>query len=234
MANRVPQTLVKLSQQLMLLGYHQMDDTPNPFDNLSPLSIFQTITSIRVISATNRFRVVQDRSNRRRQGIGSSVEAFGVVPGQVTTTIEMDRVVLNTEDAMGAFQFLPGNIAFQIRPLVILEVTIPAIGENGLPVIRTATNAEGFGRDLQNVVGSILAVADVAKSPTYTNCWVASSSLEYKLEGAQAVAQNVTLTVGNVSPAVAVVFPSIQDFLVTNLPIVTRGIEITRSIGRIV
>jgi hypothetical protein len=225
----IPATLARLSQQLALVAFHQTADTPSPFNPNDPLA---TASSLRFISATHRFRISQERTNYRRRGINSSMEPFGVTPGPVTTTITMERVVLQTEDAMGAFQFLPGNVAFQIRPLVIIEATFPAIGKDGQPTVRTNVATGNFGADLRNALGSILALVDIAKSPTYTNCWVSNSEIEYKLEGAQVVIQNVTLNAGRVSPAVSVVFPFTEATLITSMPIVTRGIQLAGSIGR--
>lgn len=248
--NLVPQTSVKLSQQLMLLGFQQMDDTASPFDARSPLDILTTAASIRAIGATSQFRANQERTNYRRRGVNSSMEPFAVVPGPITSTIDMQSVVLNIQDALGAFMFLPGNVAFQTRPVVIMEVTIPALDERGVPVIQAA-QASGvadlaggitrqlFGRAGQavarrgtsDILGSVLALVDIAKSPTYTNCWASNSGVEYKLEGAQAVIDNISFTVGRISPAAAVVFPSVEETLISNMPLVTRGLQTARSIS---
>jgi hypothetical protein len=231
MPNKIPQTLVKLSQQLALVGYHQVDDTANPFDPKDGLSIFNTIASFKPIGSTNRFRVNQARENYQRRGINSSIEPFITAPGKVTTTIEMDRVVLNIEDAMQAFMFMPGNIAFQTRPLVIVETTIPALGDNNLPVVRVPDDMpnDAFGL-LNTTIGIAQTLADLAKSPVYTGCFLANSSIEYRMQGAQAVIQNVTLNVSRSSPAAAVVAPQIEQTLLTNFPIVTRGLDIAKSI----
>lgn len=250
--NLVPQTSVKLSQQLMLLGFQQMDDTASPFDAKSVTDILTTAASIRAIGATNRFRSNQERINYRRRGVNSSMEAFALVPGPITTSVDLESVALNMQDAMGAFMFLPGNIAFQTRPIVLMEVTIPALDERGLPVVQMA-QAEGFasltrnitkqlfsskaaasvGRTMGDVLGSVLALVDIAKTPTYTNCWASNSGIEYKLEGAQAVIDSITFAVGRVSPAVAVVLPDEELSLITNLPIISRGIQTARAVSNL-
>lgn len=238
--NKIPQTLVKLSQSLMLLGYHQVDDTGNPFNTSGFASIAETLVSFKTIGFTHRFRVNQDRDNHPRRGINASVEAFATTPGAIRTTIEMEKTVLNTEDAMGAFQFLPGNIAFQTRPLVIIEVTIPAIDDNNVPIVQATLNR---GLSTLNdkilglpgaLLGTALTAADLATSPVYMGCWLASSSKEFKLEGSQAVMQNVTLNVSRVTPAITVVFPDTAETIIESLPVVTRGVQIARSIGRAV
>ena len=249
--NLVPQTSVKLSQQLMLLGFQQMDDTASPFDAKSINDILTTAASIRAIGSTNRFRSNQERTNYRRRGVNSSMEPFALVPGPITTSIDLESVALNTQDAMGAFMFLPGNIAFQTRPIVLMEVTIPALDERGLPVVERAQAGgisalngniarqlfgragQAVGRSTSDILGSVLALVDIAKTPTYTNCWASNSGIEYKLEGAQAVIDSITFAVGRVSPAVAVVLPDEELSLITNLPIISRGIQTARSISNL-
>jgi hypothetical protein len=252
--NKVPQTLVRLSQQLALIGFQQVDDTANPFDTSGLSNIVDTITSLRFIGATNRFRVSQERTFHQRQGIGD-VESFAIAPGNVTTKIDMDRMMLNTEDAMAVFQFMPGNIAFQTRPIVLLELTVPALGSDNLPVVNTTGAGSGntsivgqianglfgntlhraaasVGRSVSGVLGVISSIADLAKTPTYTGCWITSRQAEYKLDGAQAVIENVSMIVTRVSPAVGMIMPSLEATIIENMPVVTRGVQIARSLGR--
>ncbi len=235
MANRVPQTLVKLSQSLSIIAFHQVDDTANPFDSLNLANIVNTLASLKVIGATFGFRVNQTRENYQRRGIGSPMEAFAITPGPVTTNIEMDRVSLYSQDAMGAFQFLPGNIAFQTRPLVILETIFEPQDRSGRSLSRQVQVESALGRGLPSgILASILSLVDIAKTPTYTGCWLSESSIKYKLESNQVVMQNVTLNVARISPAVGVVFPQIEEILVRNLPLATRGIELARKASKLI
>jgi hypothetical protein len=226
MANRIPQTSLKLSQQLALVGYHQVDDTANPFDTSNWQNALATLSSIKFFGATNRFKVSQDADNQSRRGIDSPIESFATLPGPVTTTLEMDRVVLNTEDAMSAFQFTSGNIAFQTRPLVIIEFTYASDAK--LHNVVSKANLPGglanIAKTVQGGAGALLTAMDLARTPVYSGCRVASSGIEYKLDGAQAVVQNVTMTVARVSPAVAVAFSDLEQTLLQNFPIVTRAI----------
>jgi hypothetical protein len=259
MSNQVPQTIVKLSQQLALIGFQQVDDTANPFDASNVANIIDTVLSLRFIGATNRFKVSQDRTVHPRQGVGD-VEPFATVPGNVTTKIEMDRVMLNTEDAMGAFQFMSGNIAFQTRPLIILELTVPALGPGNVPVVNAGvaesrggafgrinelahsllgnkiekTVTQNIGRSAGQIMSGIMTTLDLAKTPTYTGCWIVSRSAEYKLDGAQAVVENLTLAVSRISSLAGVVAPSQELSIIQNMPIVTRGVQIARSVGKVV
>ena len=250
--NRVPQTVVRLSQQLALIGFHQADEVGNPFSAGDALNILSTLTSLKFISATSRFRVTQEGENQRRYGINSSREAWITVPGRITTRIEMDRVALNTGDVMSAFQFLPGNIAFQTRPLIIIELIFPALGEDNLPVVRAAqareisnitnglTRSLGglpgastvLGQSTQQLAAAALSLVDLASTPVYMGCWIGSRATEYKLEGSQAVMENVSLDVSRISPAINVVAPSLEETLITNLPVVSRGVDLARSVGR--
>ena len=247
--NRIPQTLVKLSQQLALIGFHQADESGSPF---SAAALTSLVTSLKFIGATNRFKVTQEGENQRRYGINSSREAWATVPGRITTRIEMDRVALNTGDAMAAFQFLPGNIAFQTRPLIIIELIFPALGEDNLPVVRAAQAREisniassltrGLGgvpglstvagQNTQQLAAAALSLVDLATTPVYMGCWFGSRTTEYKLEGVQAVMENLSLDVSRVSPAINVVAPSLEETLITNLPVISRGADLARSLGR--
>lgn len=232
--NKVPQTLVRLSQQLAVIGFHQGDEVGNPFNSGDFTSILDTLTSFKFIGATSRFRVTQEGENSRRYGINSSREAWATVPGKITTRIEMDRVALNTSDAMGAFQFMPGNIAFQTRPLIILELIFPALDEKNEPVIRAVTSSPSGSGVPNALLGSLLSAVDLATTPVYMGCWIGSRAMEYKLEGAQAVMENLTLDVSRISPAITVVFPSTEQTLITNLPVASRGIQLARSVSKIV
>jgi hypothetical protein len=222
MANRIPQTLVKLSQQLALIGYQQVDEFANPFAADNWMDIAQSVATLKFIGATSSFKINQDSDNYSRRGIDSSIEAYATLPGKIITRIEMQRVVLNTEDAMGAFTFLSGNIAFQTRPVVIVELTFASganLRSNGTS---GGLNSTGFAAD----IGTLLSAIDLAKTPIYSGCRINSSNLEYKLEANQAVIQNVAFNVARVSPAIGAILPSIEQTLIQSLPLVTRGLEL--------
>jgi hypothetical protein len=80
----------------------------------------------------------------------------------------------------------------------------------------------------------VLTAFDLAKTPTYTGCWITSRSAEYKLEGSQAVIENLTLSVSRISSLAGVIVPTVEASLITKMPIVTRGVQIARSLGKVV
>lgn len=196
----VPQTLTRLSQSLSLVGVHQTDPTviPDPrnvIENIQAGVISGAVTyatavaefakSFKPLGAVYGLTVNQDRTNYERRGINSSTEAFIAVPGQVKTTLELRRAHLYLQDAMAAFSFAPGNIAFQTKPIIVVEIT--NIPDNVLDSSLLKLNV-GLPFDLAQ-----------GNPIIYTGCWISSSSTKYDLEGSdQAVMQDLSLTVGRV------------------------------------
>jgi len=201
----VPFTLTRLSQSLSLIAMHQTGDTGLPIDaNLNDLqnaynnpgatalNFADWATSIKPIGATWSFRVHQTREHHERRGINSSIEPFATVPGQQTTTITMERATLYLQDAMGAFSFVPGNLAFQIRPLMIIE-------NIGLPEGSNGDQPDEFKRQMLDL-GRGMKFSLKETSPTiYLGCWISESEIGYNIkEDDQMVIQNVTLNVSRV------------------------------------
>jgi len=224
----LPLTRTKLSQSLALIAYHQSDEGGLPFPTQAPsttnvldttASVVDSLASLKFIGSTYEFRVTQDRSNYRRRGINSSIEAFGVTPGQVTTKIELSKAALYSEDAMAAFSFLPGNIAFQTRPIVILELALsPDAPTTARDIIQKSRTAAG-----------LLELTSILLSPSYINCWMSDKSVEYKLESDQMVVESITFDVAKVNSLVAP--PIIGDavsVLAQAVPLVSRAANIIK------
>jgi len=194
----IPQTLTKLSQSLSLIGVHQTDPTviPDPrniIENIQNNIIAGTVTyaqavsdfvrSFKALGAINGLTIDQNRTNYARRGINSSTEPFVHVPGPLTTTLNINRVNLYLHDAMTAFSFTSGNIAFQTKPLIVVEST--NIPENVIDGSLVKLN-----------IGLPFTLSE-ANPIIYTGCWISTSSIKYDLRGSdQAVMQDVSLNVG--------------------------------------
>jgi len=201
---QVPHTQAKLAQSLTIIAYQQVDTTGLPVKlpgSFNPAEIANSIiasgagvASITPLGAVFGFNVKQDRVNTRRRGINSSIEPWSIVPGPITTTIEIERTVLYAEDAMKAFNFHSNNIAFQIKPLCFVELTnVP--DDNGKPLFGMGPNINS------NKIGSLTikqVMSAANRSPIYMNCWISNRAINYRLEGDQMVVENLTLDVGNV------------------------------------
>ncbi len=210
MAAGVPFTRTRLSQSLSLVGFHQTGDfgVPTP----DPKEIFETAreaiktgnkqaigsvisfgrdlaelaTSFKPIGAVFGLRINQRREIFHRRGINSSIEPFGSTPGPVTTTLVLNRAALYLEDALAAFSFLPGNIAFQTRPLMIIEVT-------NLP------GDIAFELSLSTLAKSVFNLRQ-SNPIIYQGCWINDISTNFDLKGSdQMVAQNISMTVARVT-----------------------------------
>jgi len=227
----VPFTTTRLSQSLALIGVHQTGDSGLPLDinsnTLSKLAddklagaldLAEFATSWKAIGSTSSFRISQTKQNYERRGINSPIESFAVVPGPVSTTISMDRATLYYEDAMSAFSFVPGNIAFQTRPLIIIEmVTIPTKNGQPIPGMEMKTLRAGKGLDY---------FLNEASPIIYIGCWISNSTINYSLsEGNQMVMQNVDMNVARVAQPLSLV-PVVgaeaqttlsENFSITNL-----------------
>lgn len=209
-----PFTKTRLASSLSLVGVHQVTDTGVPIPSWQDFLNAPTLgagiagqitsaaattaarladftASIQVIGAASMFRVSQSGTNQARRGIDSAREPFAVVPGPISTSIELERAVLYLEDAMAAFKFMPNNIAHQTRPIIIIEnVSLP--GETD-PQDATAF----LKSSLKNIIGGV--TGKDASPVFYLYCWVRESRITYDLKGGdQAVMQSVVLDVGRV------------------------------------
>lgn len=195
----LPLTNTRLASSLSIAATHQTSDSGipiNPSDLLNAAtSLAEFVSSFKVIGGTHIYRVNQAGSNYLRRGINSPREPFAAVPGQIATTIEMERAVLYFEDAMAGFNFLPGNIAFQTRPLMIFENLTTPTSDQTNP---SASDVEAFARQgLESVTD--LANAVQASPLIYLNCWIRESRINYDIKGTdQAVLQSLVVDVGRI------------------------------------
>jgi hypothetical protein len=171
------------------------------------LNLADWASSVKPIGATWSFRVNQSRENYERRGMNSSVEAFAIVPGVQKTQITMDRAVLYLQDAMAAFNFVPGNVACQTRPLMIIEtITQPGEddkdGEGSIfsPNRGLLTNT-GLQKAMKGAVEGMKKSFSLQETTpiVYLGCWINQSEISYSIkEGDQMVVQNITLDVARV------------------------------------
>ena len=188
--------------------------------------ITQALTSYKPLGAVFGFDVTQSRANKTRRGINSSMEGFATIPGPITTTIKLERAVLYESDAMQAFNFTPGNIAFQTRPICIIEiVSKPGQEDNAMEALSGGTN----------IMGILSSIVDIASMPVYIGCWFSESMISYKLESKQLVVQDATLSVARISPTAAVALSKFapegaEQILIQNLPMVGN---VNTAIGKV-
>lgn len=221
----IPFTTTRLSQSLSLIAMHQTSESGSPVElnqdaikNLTEnlvsgtLGLAEFATSIKTIGATWSFRVTQTRQNYQRRGLNSSIEPFMIVPGSQNASIEMDRAVLYLQDAMGAFMFVPGNIAFQTRPLIIIEnITLPShpkdeYSSNGALKHRAGDAPEGFNERVVELSKNLSFSLDQTSPIIYLGCWIRDSRISYGMkENDQMVMQNVVLDVTRVAQPLSMV-----------------------------
>jgi hypothetical protein len=197
----LPQTVTKLSQSLTLIGVHQVSEAPIPIPEAGATSDLLTLgqnladfaASFKRIGAVWGFKADQSRTNKERRGLDNAVEPFAMIPGPITTTLTMNRAVLYLQDAMAAFNFLPGNIAFQTRPLILLEITKIPQGVNVAQIL-------GLQFDLT-----------LSNPMIYVNCWISGMSTSYDLKGGdQMVVQDLTLNVARIVNPLSLI-PGVGD-----------------------
>jgi len=178
--------------------------------------VAQALMSYKPLGAVFEFSVSQTRSNKVRRGIDSPIEGFATMPGPVTTTLTMGRACLYEGDAMQAFNFAPGNIAFQTRPVCIIEIVSKPGQEDQLMDVLTGGT---------NVMNALSSIVDLASMPVYVGCWFSDSMISYKLESKQLVIQDATLNVTKISPTAAVALSVVsapgEQTLIENLPILS-------------
>ena len=226
----IPLTKTRLATSLTLIAVHQTTDDGLPFDFSNAVrgiaNLAEFASSLTFIGATNVFRINQSGTNYRRRGINSPREPFALIPGVSVTTIEMERATLYFEDAMAGFKFLPGNIAHQTRPLIIIEnVTAPTDGRGEF----SEADAQVFARSGAKKIFE--GVTGLAGSPLfYLNCWINQSRINYDLKGSdQAVLQNITLDVGRITTPAGLI-PRIGDPIVRRL---TEASSIISAVQRV-
>lgn len=195
----LPLTRTRLSASLQLLVAHQTDESGSPINFSSfprtLLGAAEFASSLKYVGSTSVFRVSQTSTNYKGRGINSPREPFRVSPMTIETSIEMERALLYNEDGMSGFKFMPGNIAFQTRPLIFIElVTSPADGRDPL----SASDAASFQRMALERVTSAFT-SEEAKPITYLYCWVRESKISYDMKSSnQAVMQTMSFDVGRV------------------------------------
>ena len=236
----IPHTLTKLSQSLLLFGAHQTDASILPFESgtrgITDLikNMAEFFASWRKIGATYDFAIDQSRTNYIRRGLNAPVEGFAGVPGPITTNITMTRSVLYLQDAMSAFGFLPGNIAFQTRPLILLEF-------NDLPLDPAGNNI--FGASIARAGQGLNFDLNQSIPIIYTGCWISSSNIKYDIKGNdQAVIQSLTLNVSRVINPLSLIPPiggvsAVQGLASNSAFLGSSGISrvraaVNRTIGR--
>ena len=231
----VPFTVTRLSQSLSLIGVHQTGDSGLPFDLnkndlndlvnnplSSALNLADFAASIKTIGATWSFKVSQSRQNYERRGMNSPMEPFAIVPGPQTTSIEMDRAVLYLQDAMAAFGFLPGNIAHQTRPLIIMEsVQLPQNPDGSTPKRLQEHVMANLGKGLKFSL-------EEASPIIYLGCWIKQSEINYDLKSNdQMVVQHLTFDVARVMQPLSLV-PFVGEELQGTL---AENFSVARTLG---
>jgi hypothetical protein len=251
----IPFTTTRLSQSLSLIAMHQTSESGAPFEfnqdfvkNLTEnllsgaLNLAEFAASIKPIGATWSFRVDQSKTNYQRRGINSPIEPFAVVPGSQTTSLTMERAVLYLQDAMAAFSFVPGNIAHQTRPLIIVEnVSLPShpadeFNSDGSLRHRKGDLPRGLQENIVNISKGLKFSLDQTSPIIYLGCWIRESSIDYGLRsGDQMVVQNITLDVTRVVQPLSLVpilGEELQATLAENISIVgalNQGTNIVKS-----
>jgi hypothetical protein len=251
----IPFTTTRLSQSLSLIAMHQTSESGAPFEfnqdfvrtlteNLvsGALDIAEFAASIKPIGATWNFRIEQNRENYERRGINAAIEPFAIVPGPQSTTLSMDRAVLYLQDAMAAFSFVPGNIAFQTRPLIIIEnVSLPTypadeIGRDGTVKHRAGDLPQGMQENIVRLSKGLTFSLDQSSPIIYLGCWIKSSTISYDVkEGDQMVVQNLTMDVTRVVQPlslVPIVGEELQATLAENISIagaLNQGTDVVGS-----
>lgn len=97
-------------------------------DNKNTRSSFANAVTIgRLLDATSSITISQNRTNTRIYALGASAfEPFQIVPGPVTTDLELSRVVLYARDFFEALGFTHGTLTSQIIPFLIdIELRAP-------------------------------------------------------------------------------------------------------------
>lgn len=185
------------------------------------------IASNRIVGAVYGFTLRQTRTNIRRHGINSPIEAFAIVPGPVSSTLEINQAALYIQDAMQAFAFDSGNVAFQTRPLTINEIVTP-------PDILVSSLSPGpsGGNIAQNLLNQLRGSGDkLSDSPiihTYVGCWISNHSIEYKLQDDQMVIQDLTMDVARIiNPTV------LEQQVILGQRSLANNVRLTRAVGTI-
>ena len=215
----LPRTSTRLSACLSLIAVHQTGDSALPFDlggvrqlinSLSnPASVISTNTlksaanlalnvgeyaaSWTTIGAVMGMEISQESTPIGRGGMNSSIEYFGMLPGKITTTLSIEKTLLYYEDALSAFQFMPGNIALQTTPLIIIEnIAVP-----DSPEIQKRFGS--FARKIGTAASLGVSDFGMLQPNIYVGCRISGSRTKYDINSAdQMVVQNITMSVARV------------------------------------
>ena len=200
---QLPLTITRTAACLSIIAVHQTGDSALPVSLGGVLSAFQNpslqgaadlalnaaeyASSWTTLGATMGMEIAQQSNPIPRGGLNSSIEAFAMLPGKVTTTLTIQRALLYYEDAMSAFKFMPGNIALQTTPLIIIEnLTVP-----DSPEIQKRFGS--FAKKIGNSEFGLL------QPNVYVGCRINSSRIKYDIEGNNSIVmQDITLSVARI------------------------------------
>ena len=238
----LPITETRLASSLSIIAVHQTSSSGMPFDPLKPLStasdLIEFAASLKTIGATFGFRVSQTSTNYQRRGINSAREPFAGVPGPLNTTLAMDRAALYKEDAISAFDFLPGNAAFQTRPLMIIEnVELPSDVDYQRQInLSEALSSVRKAREAATGLAQRLLTGGETVPIVYMNCWISDSRINYDLKSSDLmVVHNITLNVGRIvqpSSLIPVIGETITRTLAENVFVLPAIAGIRESISK--
>src|SRR5204862_437439 len=143
-------------------------------------------------------------------------------PGPISTTIDLGRTALYLQDAMAGFSFVPGNIAFQTRPLVIVEtVNVP--------------DAEEFTKSIVKLNEGLKFSLTQTTPLLYLGCWIKSRRMRYDLAGNdQIVSEDISLDVSRIIQPLSlipIVGESLQKTLAENVPLVGAVSSVVKKIN---
>jgi hypothetical protein len=126
---------------------------------------FLATTKFRILGAAQgitKFSKTNTRDISKIRGFnGNEYEPAYVVPGEVSSSLTLDRIVFHDSDALSMLGFTRGNVLYQDNPFVIIED-------------QYALSSGGLFKKEPSVT--------LARSLYYNDCWITDSPITYDIQ----------------------------------------------------
>lgn len=156
-----------------------------PFLNtLKPLGLARGIT---------RFSRTQDRAVTTIYGFnGDEMQPVWVIPGQMSTTVQLHSIIFHDTDLLRQLGFIHGNLLTQENPFVIVEEQY---------TLRPTLSFKEFSFESLTRSSSSTTTefeSTYARAIFYHDCWLTSNPVTYDIMGDLILIPEVKVTVGRI------------------------------------
>jgi len=171
----IPITKARLATSITIRASTPLEPVVTTYDATGAVGRNVPVSFGKVIGTVKALEREQTRTVTRFYTLGEhAFEPFRVVPGSITTTLVLRKVVLYEEDALEALGYKHGNLFYQQSPFTLLE-------EQYYPTKQAAQSV-------------------ITRTVAYYDCWFTSNPVRYDVMADDLlVVQEVRAAVGKIA-----------------------------------